>query len=127
MGKRGGPGRGQGMKPMYNEAMKKLPVSLSAEMCAYLGSNASAALRALLEWADSNKTVLLEDPGPALKKERQRTSYALATRHLRIAEELGDGSRVAGIRKAIWSAVQNDLVVDALLSETFESSPITAV
>lgn len=110
----GGPGRGQGMKPIYgDEIMGKYPLKLDPAFHEFLGDGqASPRLRALLEWADAHQDELLEDPRPTSSS--RRTSYTLAAQHIEIAERLGDGSRVAGVRRAIATAMSLRLDLDNL-------------
>ena len=69
-------------------------------------------MRALLEWADAHADKLLDDPRPT--SEPRRTSYALSAQHIEIAERLGNGSRVAGVRRAIATAMALRLNLDNL-------------
>lgn len=110
---RGGPGRGQGLKPMFgDEAMPKKPVRLSPEMMAYLGEGEQAAadkLRRLLEWSWHNEDKLLPVPKRERGSELVRTSFAMAPAHWQRAELLGGGVRVNGIRRVIHTAMELEI------------------
>jgi len=110
----GGPGRGQGMKPLYEEGtMSKYQFRLAPEFHDFLGNGEAAPrLRALLEWCSENPSLVVEDPG--LPENIKRTSYPLRKRHVEIAESLGGGSRVAGVRRAIQTAIDLKLELDSL-------------
>jgi hypothetical protein len=110
----GGSGRGQGMKPLYgDEIMGKYVLNLDTSFHEFLGGGqASPRLRALLEWVDAHQDNLLEDPRPTTSS--RRTSYTLAMQHIEIAERLGNGSRVAGVRRAIATAMALQLDLDNL-------------
>lgn len=105
---RGGPGRGQGLKPMYDEPMIKKTASLSPEMIEFLGIGEGAAekLRRLLDWSRDNPDKLL----PALKHKRGsvlvKTSFAMTDAHWQRAVLLGGGKRIAGIRRVIHTAME---------------------
>ncbi|MGB4950571.1 MAG: hypothetical protein WBO55_08055 [Rhizobiaceae bacterium] len=111
----GGPGRGQGMKPIYEDEgiMKKYQFRLDPAFHDFLGNGEAAPrLRALLEWCSENPSLVVEDPG--LPEETRRTSYPLTQKHIEIAESLGHGSRVAGVRRAIKTAMDLKLDLDSL-------------
>lgn len=113
MGTWGGPGRGQGNKPIYEENMPKIPFRLSASLVAYLrnGREASLRLRRLLEWGDAHPDQLLPDPK---KGGHTRTSYALSPEHIALAEKIGRGNRTAGVRIVIHTAMTLGLDPDNL-------------
>lgn len=111
----GGPGRGQGMKPIYEDEgkMKKYQFRLDPAFHDFLGNGEAAPrLRALLEWCSENPSLVVEDPG--LPDETRRTSYPLTPKHIEIAESLGDTNRVAGVRRAIKTAMELNLDLDNL-------------
>jgi hypothetical protein len=112
MGTWGGPGRGQGKKPIYDENMPKIQLRLPASLVAYLksGREASPRLRRLLEWGDAHPDHLLL---PDQKKGGQtRTSYALSPEHIALAEKIGEGNRTAGVRIVIHTAMELGLDPD---------------
>ncbi|MCA9873054.1 MAG: hypothetical protein KC441_05350 [Anaerolineales bacterium] len=110
----GGPGRGQGMKPLYEEGtMSKYQFRLAPEFHDFLGNGEAAPrLRALLEWCSENPSLVVEDPGEP--NETKRTSYPLTQKHAQIAESLGEGNRTGGVRRAIKTAIDLNLDLDSL-------------
>lgn len=114
---KGGPGRGQGMKPLFNEPMLSVPIKLPAVLREFLDAGpetSSPRLRALLEWGDDHPQQVLDDPGPPPKDDITRTSYSLSKRHLEIANRLGDGKRTVGVRRIIHTALSLGLDPDQL-------------
>lgn len=110
---RGGPGRGQGALPLYGKVMPKKQVRLHPDMLTYLKAAGDSAkkLRGLLEWAADNEDALLPDPGRSALV--SRTSFAMTDGHWALAERLGEGSRVAGIRRVVHTAMETVVEVKA--------------
>jgi hypothetical protein len=112
----GGAGRGQGMKPFFGETMPSIQLKLARVLRDFLddADKASPRLRALLEWGVANQDQVLEDPGPPPKEDIVRTSYSLTPAHVELAEQLGAGNRVAGVRRVIHTAMSLGLDPDQL-------------
>ena len=103
----GGPGRGQGLKPIYDQPMKKQTTRLPVMMKVWLNNtgNGSAVLRALLEWA-AGIDDLQDDPGPT--SDTGRTTYTLSPAHIELATKLGGGSYIVGVRRVLQTAMLRD-------------------
>lgn len=105
-GKHGGPGRGQGRKPIFDAAMPRPTLRLTQEHKQYIDNGGSERLRALLIWARENEALLVDDPG--YSKETQ-TTVTLPTHLVELATTLGQkkgkGAFISGVRRVIASAI----------------------
>lgn len=108
---RGGPGRGQGLKPMFgDEAMPKRQFRMIREMRDFLfldedEETAAERLRRLIEWSRNNPDKLL-DYKHKRGTEMERTSFALTPAHLEQAKKVGGGVLVKGIRRIVHTAMK---------------------
>lgn len=107
----GGPGRGQGLKPIYDEPMDKVTTRLPAMMKLWLDNtgNGSAVLRALLEWGIRQED-LQDDPGAATTADTSRTTYTLSPLHIELASQIGGGNYIVGVRRVVHTAMLLDFV-----------------
>lgn len=101
----GGPGRGQGLKPLFGEKVRKCSVKMPRILHDYLGSdNKSSTLRALLQWATAGQAQLPPDPGQG--DDWIVARYSLSAAHHELAVSLGDGKPTVGIRRVVSAAYQ---------------------
>ncbi len=113
----GGAGRGQGMKPIFGETMPAVQLKLPRVLRDFLNAGPdtiSPRLRALLEWGDAHLDQLLDDPGRPPAEDRTRNSYSLSPAHVEMAERMGGGNRVAGVRRVVHTAIALGLDPDNL-------------
>lgn len=103
---RGGPGRGQGLRPIYDEPMTKRPLRLPPEMLGWLNEGnlpAAEKLRGLIDEADEGE--LLDMPKRERGEPLVRTSFAMTNEHWSAAARLGGGVIVKGVRRVIYTAM----------------------